>query len=258
MREQGRSFASIAQHYGVSRERVRQLLRAEGGADTRAIAELRRRQAEADAEARFEELLELWRSGEQPGRAASKLGLQAAACRTTIARLASEDDHAARKAAMAEARRHAAQTYSDRAILTALKTVAKRLGHVPSPKEYTNLARSLELPSLATVCNRMGSWTEAIRAADMQPRGSARRTRARRWTVDACWAALRRVVTELGKIPTVLSYDRHAANRTDLPSSATLRNRLGRWSAIITQLVGQREPPVARSPAATHAAAIVT
>ena len=49
-----------------------------------------------------------------------------------------------------------------------------------------------------------------------------------------------RSVAELGEIPTVLSYERHAADRADLPSSATLRNRLGRWSAITTQLAAER------------------
>jgi hypothetical protein len=39
----------------------------------------------------------------------------------------------------------------------------------------------------------------------------------------------------------VLSYERHAAGRRDLPSSATLRNRLGRWSAITAQLAAERE-----------------
>jgi hypothetical protein len=70
------------------------------------------------------------------------------------------------------------------------------------------------------------------------PRASTRR---RRWTDGACWQALRRVVDELGEIPTVLSYERHAAGRDDLPSSATLRNRLGRWSAITARLAAERE-----------------
>jgi hypothetical protein len=39
----------------------------------------------------------------------------------------------------------------------------------------------------------------------------------------------------------VLSYERHAAGRQDLPSAATLRNRLGRWSAITAQLAAERE-----------------
>ena len=65
--------------------------------------------------------------------------------------------------------------------------------------------------------------------------------RARRSTEDACWEALARAVEALGEIPSVLAYERHAAGRAELPSSATVRNRLGRWSAITTQLAAQRE-----------------
>ncbi len=75
----------------------------------------------------------------------------------------------------------------------------------------------------------------------MTPIAAPAAARARRWTDSACREALRRVVDELGAIPTVSAYDRHAAGRPDLPSSATLRNRLGRWSAIAAQLAAERE-----------------
>ena len=83
----------------------------------------------------------------------------------------------------------------------------------------------------------MGGWTRAVTAAGMTPvTPMSTTTRRRRWTDSACWAALRGVVHELGEIPTVLSYERQAAGRPDLPSCATLRNRLGRRSAITAQL----------------------
>jgi len=241
LREQGWSLDEIALRYGVSRERVRQIMHANGGPGARDVADARRRRAEQQAEAHIDELLGLWRAGEEPGSAATLLGLQALACRSTIARFATEVDRTARRANLAHAREGGAQMYSDRDIIVALTSVAARLGRAPSPKEYAALARELQFPSLPTVLNRMGGWTSAIRAAGMRPLGDAtRRTRARRWTDDACWAALRRVVAELGEIPTVLSYERHAADRGDLPSSATLRNRLGRWSAITTRLAAER------------------
>jgi hypothetical protein len=87
----------------------------------------------------------------------------------------------------------------------------------------------------------MGGWTSAVRAAGLTPSRTPTRTRSRRWTADACWAAIRAVVAELEQIPTVVTYDRHAASRPDLPSSATLRNRLGRWSAITTTLAAERD-----------------
>jgi len=239
LREQAWSLDEIALRFGVSRERVRQILRAHGGPDPQDIAEARRRRAEAQAEARIDELLARWRAGEQPRTAASALGLQAAACRSTIERFATEVDRAARKASMAGGR--AVNTYTDRDIILALTSVSTRVGRVPSAKEYALHARQLNYPSLPTILNRMGGWAHALRAAGMKPISSPTRARTRRWTEEACWAALRAVVAELGEIPTVLGYERHAAGRDELPSSATLRNRLGRWSAITTQLAAQRE-----------------
>lgn len=246
LRRHGWSLDEIALRFGVSRERVRQILRAHGGPAPQDIADARRRRADAQAEERVDELLALWRAGEQPRSAADKLGLQAAACRSTIDRFATDVDRAARKATMAGARR--VQLYSDRDIIVALTSVGTRVGRVPSAKEYAVHARELHYPSLPTVINRMGGWTRALRAAGMEPVSTTHGRRKRRWTEDSCWAALREVVGELGEIPTVLAYERHAAGRPELPSAATLRNRLGRWSAITTRLAAQREPARAAQP----------
>jgi len=239
LREHGWSLDEIARRYGVSRERVRQILRAHGAPDPQDMAGARRRRAERRAEARVDELLARWRAGEPPRSAASALGLQAAACRSTIERFATDVDRAARRASMAGSR--GAKLYSDRDIVHALTSVAARVGCVPSAKEYAAHARELDFPSLPTVLNRMGGWAHALRAAGMEPIAAPVRVRKRRWTEEACWAALRCAIDELGEIPTVLAYERHAAGRAELPSSATVRNRLGRWSSITTQLAARRE-----------------
>lgn len=85
----------------------------------------------------------------------------------------------------------------------------------------------------------------ARRACLADARGSGAQTytgaRSRRWTDEACWRALRSVSRELGEIPSVCGYERHAAHRHDLPSPATIRNRLGRWSSIVTRLAAEHE-----------------
>jgi uncharacterized protein (DUF433 family) len=238
LREQGWSLDEIALRYEVSRERVRQILRAHGGPKPQDIAVARRRRAQRLAEERIDELLAFWRAGEGPASVATKLGLQTAACRAMIGRFATDVDRAARTVSLAGAR--AAPTYSDSDITLALTSAAAQLGRVPSAKEYAAVARNRRLPSLATVLNRMGGWSSALTTAGLHTAAPAR-PRSRRWTEEACWDAVRRAVDELGEIPSVLAYERFAAGRSDMPSSATVRNRLGRWSTLTARLAAQRQ-----------------
>jgi hypothetical protein len=234
LRTDGWSLDEIAVRFDVSRERVRQILVAHGGPDSDEVAAARRRRAQHQAEARIDELLALWRAGERLERASASLGLRRAAARSAIASFATDGDRDARKATLASVRA-IRKTYSDGDIVIALSAVAGRLGRVPTAREYGALTRELECPSLATVVNRMGGWTCAVCAAGLVAPSTPARARPRRWTADACWAAVCQVVAELGEIPTVAGYDRHATGRADLPSSATVRNRLGRWSAIASR-----------------------
>jgi uncharacterized protein (DUF433 family) len=240
MREQGLTLDQIAASYGVSRERVRQLLGAHDLPAADELAHARRRRAEERALARMDDLLERWRSGEAVAAIARALGLQAAPSRRVIAGCATDADRATRRASLAAARTRA-RTYSDADIVRALNTVAAHLGRTPHAKEYAELSRELGCPSLPTVLNRMGGWSAALQAAGLSAARAPSHPRARRWTADACWVALRLAVAELGAMPTVAAYDRYARGRNDLPSAATVRNRVGRWSTITTQLMRERD-----------------
>ena len=240
LRVQGWSLGEIATQYAVSRERVRQILSAHGGPDPHDVAEARRRRVEQVAEARIDELLAFWRAGEHPGQIARRLGLQATTCRYAIERFATDVDHAARRVSLT-ASAGATPTYSERDIIDALTLVAARLGRIPSAKEYAAVAGARKLPSLTTVVNRMGGWSRAVTAAGLGRRAAPARPRARQWTEQSCWDALRQTFDGLGEIPSVLAYERFAAARGGMPSSATIRNRLGRWSMLVARLAAQRE-----------------
>jgi DNA-binding transcriptional MerR regulator len=90
---------------------------------------------------------------------------------------------------------------------------------------------------------RRGRLADARGIAATGWRGDVEPNHARRprWTEMDCWAALRRAVDDLGEVPTVVAYGHYAAGRSDLPSSATIRNRLGRWSSLATRLAAERE-----------------
>jgi uncharacterized protein (DUF433 family) len=238
LREQGYTLDEIAARFEVSRERVRQLLGAHAPAADQ-VADARRRRAEQQAQARVDELIVLWRAGHTWPEIADALGLQAAAARRAITRRATEADRVVRRASLASARQ-TANRYSDADIIHTLCQVAAQLGRAPRAQEYAALAHVLHGPSLPTVLIRMEGWTAALRAAGIVSPHGPPRVSSRRWTVEACWSALNVVVGELDAIPTVAGYDRHARGREDVPSSATIRNRLGRWSAITAQLASER------------------
>jgi hypothetical protein len=88
---------------------------------------------------------------------------------------------------------------------------------------------------------RFGSWSAAVEAAGMEPR-PAKRGYTRRWNEDRCRAAALALARQLGRWPAVAEYERVAKDRDDLPSAATMRNRLGAWSAIGLEMAVALEP----------------
>jgi DNA-binding CsgD family transcriptional regulator len=237
LRRRGFGLHQIAELFLVSRERVRQLLLAHGGPDRHDAAAARRRGAERLAEERADDVLDRWRTGESAKEIALALGLDGSAARNVIERLATEADRYARQAGLAA--RRDGLTYTDAEIIRALQAAATILGRVPAAREYAALAGEMDLPSLATVANRMRGWSNAVAAAGLRPTTGNVRSHPRRWTPEACWEALGRAVDELGEIPTVVAYEQFAAGRDDLPSAATIRNRLGRWSALTARLAAE-------------------
>lgn len=54
----------------------------------------------------------------------------------------------------------------------------------------------------------------------------------RRWTKERVFDALVKLAQEKGRLPSSTQYQKIAPAREDLPSFATVRNRLGRWSSV--------------------------
>jgi transposase len=239
LRDQGLHLEEIAERYSISRERVRQILKRYGGPDAKAAARARSRRERKLAEARVDELLALWRAGADPRTVAGDRGLHVAACRGTIERFATDGDHLARRASLAARRR--TQVYSDRDIIRALTAAADVVGRVPSGREYAAVARDRGFPGLATVLNRMGGWTNAMTAAGFRPPAGTVRVHPRRWSEQACWDAVCRASADLCGVPSVRAYETYAAGRADLPSAATIRIRLGRWSVLAAGLAAERQ-----------------
>lgn len=254
LRREGYSLAAIGRRFGVSRQRVDQIVRAAGGVEVagelsrarRAGAVRARRALHVRlARERSGEILERYRGGVDPQAIATELGLQHKVVRGLIAGVRTESDRAARATAQQRAGR---PRFSDGELGEGLWLVAGRVGRAPTCGEYERLARELGLASLATVCMRFGGWNRALRAAGLETRTAP--VRRGRWSVAACWRALESVSDQLGDPPRIGRYAELAAVRDDLPSAATVRQRLGLWSEIAAVLVEQQARERRAGPAA--------
>ena len=243
LRLEGRSVSEIATRFGVSRQRVSQILRAEGATAGAARIAAAKRRDEAEA-ALLPQTSELFREGWDLDEIASRVGLSPGRLAALMRDAATPGDRAARRAARSTSRRSAALTFSDADLLAGIRRIAERDRRVPSSNRYQAVAPELGLASLPTVANRFGGWAAAVRLAGLVPQESPRREYTRTWTADRCWRALRHLTDELGAPPTAAQYDLLASNNDDLPSQATVRNRLGRWSEIVARLHDRDEHPI--------------
>jgi uncharacterized protein (DUF433 family) len=244
LRRGGATLQQIADLHGVTRERVRQILR-QSGADISAesVREQRREDTLEEARSRVEEILEQFRSGDSYQTIAHRLGLTTGVISEVIDETATDADRADRRAMSANGAK--APRFNDEELLEAIRVVSEELGRTPSAKDYARLARGRRLPSLPTIHKRLGSWSAAVQAAGMTP-NPRRRTYVRRWDAAECRRALERLIDELGRIPTYQHYEALSQQRDDLPSGPTLRNRLGPWSQVMSDLsrrLGPTGPP---------------
>ena len=234
----GDTLGEIADRFGLSRERVRQVLAAAGTVDRQASRRARAERECAAAAERRGEVLVAWRAGEQPEAIAQRLRLSRGSVTAVLKDDVTPVDRAARRWARATGATHRElRAHTDEDLIAAVRRIVEEAGRVPSGEEYNRIARRVGLPSISTIENRLGGWNAALRAAGFAPANPGRGSYTVRWTQEACIEAARRAASELGRVPSLRAYEELSQGREDLPSAATVRKRLGSWSMLAVRLV---------------------
>lgn len=234
--ETGASLGEVADRFGVSRERVRQLFGAHGFR-TRSLAEtnaLRRQQLVSQHR---DEILDLIGAGAAPAEVADRLSIPQQLVREVLR----DDPSRLRLAAFRRnARKRHAPRYSDDEIIECLRTASVEIGGVLTTAEYTSFARTREFPDgrpwpgHQTPALRFGSWRAALQRAGLEANPPSAIAGQRLFTREHCVDAILEVEREVGHPPTAAEYERAAsASNGVLPSLATVRHRCGGWQEAL-------------------------
>ena len=235
-RGRGDTCGEIAAQFGLSTERVRQIVAGAGTVDRQAARRARIARDRLAAEERREEMLATFRAGAGYGEIAAEYGLPQACVETVLKARLTAVDRLARRRALAAARDGGSRGHSDAQLLAAVREAVRHAGEVPTGKRYDEIARARGLPSISTIENRLGGWNAALRAAGFTPLNAGRSTYTTRWTEEASLGAVASLMGELGDLPSLARYEEIAQGSAGLPSGATLRKRFGSWSLLAARL----------------------
>jgi Homing endonuclease associated repeat len=235
LRASGWTLRQIGERYGISRQRVDEIVRARGGPELPAVIAARRAREAEIIQERSTEIRQWWRSGLPVAAIAAKLGLPAARVHRSIGSVLSPMDRAYRNRSIVMRTR--TPRYSEEQLIAGIRELANRIGRTPTQEEYRAHAQKLGLASILTLGKRFGGWQASVVAAGLQPLPHGRGRGSRRtWDANGCWRALERVADQLGNPPRFQSYVLLSTGRPDLPSGPTVRNQLGRWIDIVIEL----------------------
>jgi hypothetical protein len=220
----GETLAAIGRDYGLTRERVRQILHKSGlvdAAGARAARQALRRKADDALRAR----LRAW-AATNPGRsrevAAAELGIAV----SEVGRLLGSDA----RLRFVEERHHELQV-SDEEVLAGLRRAAAVLGDPLVADRYDTYFPDRGLLSSVRIIQRWGTWNAACRAAGLSV-NSGRRSYRRRWTEAEMLEHVADYLMGEGCRGTYYGYDVYARGASDAPSAQTVRNTFGAWANI--------------------------
>jgi hypothetical protein len=252
----GKTYAEIGLELGVSRQRVEQLVKKHRPDVPRPKqrSAIRRTRASAEWDAAWGEVV---RDVAERHSSIAAIAAELGQPETDVARFLR--NNGLRPAGP----RRQAPTFSDDDLLTAVRNAASAVGEPLTAVRYSEWAEQQahdRAPSQPTIFNRFGSWVAACAAAGVRPGDASRPTYTRTWTSEGCLEVLRKWLDTQPATTSVAAYEATRARSVDdMPSSPTIRNRLGGWAS--SQQAARRWKGLVDSgaidPAALHAGPIV-
>lgn len=234
MRERGLTLQEIAVEVGLTRERVRQVLKKVGGptsAEVRAARLAQREAAAQELRQRIQEDLE-----QHPGSTLEEVAARLRIDRSDVQ--AHVPEHM--RALVVNPARNVERLWSDDDVLAAIRTAAT-YAYPLTTNAYGKLVQSGEVPgpSMPRVWQCFGSWTEACRAAGVEPGQPWRDNYQSKWTDEDIRDFVHRFLSDREYRGTFAEYDLwRRARGLDAPSSALMRQRLGPWTEVKRAVLG--------------------
>lgn len=238
MAKTGCTYEEIGQHFGVTRERVRQIIKPYGidGATTRGARAAQKRKAlDADRQCILD-----WAKhnpGLCAGDAEEALGLRPGRVRQAlgadVARI------------FIFTPRSFAVRYTDEEIFEALRDAATLQGDPLSKVAYEEYVKAFGGPSGVLLMKRFGTWKKACRAAGLALHDHIGFTR-RRWSQGQLVEVLMDYLGSPDARGSVDDYDRWAAaDKPARPSGPLIRDRFGSWTAAKRAALAASAPALA-------------
>lgn len=229
MYEKGATLQQVGDKFGISRERVRQVVK-DAGTNRGAGGTSQMKRERVIAAIDIDQVLVLYRSGLNVRKIAKRMRKPINCIQTVLDKHSDPLDKRRRQSISG---RGNAQTFTDEEAIAAIQEAARMngsssLGYV----RYDRLAVEHGWPRAQIVMIRFGTWGEAVTAAGLTPNKSVSWLGKRSYTDADIQTALHRVATQVGHPPTYDEYRTHAGAKE--PSCGTIRRRFrNSWMIVI-------------------------